>query len=126
MSATPAFDNSQPAWPRVLIIAPHGSYRTAPFIAAARRLDIEVLIASPGKYSVVSSYAKGLHILLNQPQQAIDTIVAAARQTPFSGVMGTDDATTELAAVVARRLGLATMVVFFVVAVFVVPLFWPF
>ncbi|MFB3079393.1 MAG: hypothetical protein ACE1Y4_15460, partial [Lysobacterales bacterium] len=39
----------------VLIIAPHGSYRTVPYLEAARRLGIEVLIASEGRYSLVSA-----------------------------------------------------------------------
>ena len=48
--------------PRVLIIAPHGSYRIAPFLAAASRLGVEVTIASEGKHSVIDAYARGLHI----------------------------------------------------------------
>lgn len=95
-----------PVKSRVLIIAPHGSYRTAPFIQTARQQGIEVLIASQGEYSIVSEYALGLQINFSDEQQAIETIIAAAKERPFTGIIGTDDTTTVLAAKVANRLGL--------------------
>ncbi len=92
---------------RLLVVAPHGSYRTAPFIDAARRLGAQVLIASEGRHSVVSAYAQGLHIRFDDPDGALATILAEVeRGGPFAGVVGTDDASTELAARVAGRLGL--------------------
>ncbi len=93
--------------PRLLLIAPHGSYRTAPYIAAAGRLGAEALVASPGRYSVVSSYAEGLHIEPGDPDAALARILAEARRRPFAAVLGTDDGTTELAARAAAALGLA-------------------
>lgn len=94
------------ALPRVLIIAPHGSYRTAPFIQAAKQQHCEVLIASQGKYSIVSDYAQGLQIDLADPDQAVATILAEADKHPFAGIIGTDDSTTEIATRVAGQLGL--------------------
>ena len=91
---------------RVLIIAPHGSYRTAAFIQAANKLGVDVLIASQGEYSIVSDYVKGLHIDFKNQEQAIETILAEAKSHAFSGIIGTDDTTTELAARVADRLSL--------------------
>lgn len=91
---------------RVLVIAPHGSYRTAPFIHVAKQQNAEVLIASQGKYSIVSEYAQGLQINLSNEAEAIQTIIAAANERPFSGIIGTDDATTVLAAQAAATLGL--------------------
>jgi len=89
---------------RVLVIAPHGSYRTAPFIKAANKLDIDVLIASQGEHSIVSDYVQGLHIDFTNENQAIETILAEAKKQAFSGIIGTDDTTTELAAHVAEKL----------------------
>jgi len=89
---------------RVLVIAPHGSYRTAPFIQAAKKLDIDVLIASQGEHSIVSDYVQGLHIDFTNENQAIETILAEAKKQAFSGIIGTDDTTTELAAHVAGKL----------------------
>ncbi len=92
--------------PRVLLVAPHGSYRTGPFLAAARRLGLEPVVASGGRHSVVAAYAQGLHLDLADEAAALAAIEAAARERPFAGVVATDDATTELAARAAARLGL--------------------
>ncbi len=91
---------------RVLLIAPHGSYRTAAFMDAARQLGLEIVIASQGEHSIVSDYAAGLHIDFQQPQQAVQRMLQAASSRPFSAVIATDDISTELAATVARQLGL--------------------
>lgn len=94
------------ARPRVLVIAPHASYRTAPFIAAAHALEVDVLVASEGRHSVVSSYADGLHVDLGDPNRALERILAESARRPFTGIIGTDDVTTELAARAAGALGL--------------------
>jgi hypothetical protein len=39
-----------PDFPRILVIAPHGSYRTSAFITAAHRLGVRVLLVSEGKH----------------------------------------------------------------------------
>lgn len=98
--------NAQQARQRLLVIAPHGSYRTAPFISAAQSLGVQVLIASQGKYSIVSDYVSGLHIDLNDIDTAQQSILDEARHHPFIGVVGTDDITTELASRVAAALSL--------------------
>ena len=91
---------------RVLIIAPHGSYRTVPYVEAARRLGIEVLIASEGRHSLVSAYAQGLHLDFSDSRAALDVILEAARHRSFAAIISTDDTTTELASLAAHRLGL--------------------
>ncbi|MCK4865704.1 MAG: ATP-grasp domain-containing protein [Gammaproteobacteria bacterium] len=91
---------------RVLVIAPHGSYRTASFIKAANKLNVDVLIASQGEHSIVSEYIQGLHIDFKNETQAIETILTEARKQAFCGIIGTDDTTTELAAFVAEKLSL--------------------
>lgn len=91
----------------MLVIAPHGSYRTAPFIDTARRHGIEILVASEGRHSVVSAYARGLHIDPRDQRAALAVIRQEARRRPFAGIIGTDDSTAELAARAARDLGLA-------------------
>ena len=100
--------NNQPGTlvPQVLIIAPHGSYRTSAFIQAAKQQQCEVLIASQGKHSVVSEYAQGLQIDLRDHDRAVTTILDAARVRPFAGIIGTDDSTTQIATRVASQLGL--------------------
>lgn len=95
-----------PDSPQILVIAPHGSYRTSAFISAAQRLGVRVLIASEGKHSIVSDYAQGLHIDLADAAGARGLILQAAEQTPFAGIIGTDDSTVELAAQCAAALDL--------------------
>lgn len=95
-----------PDLPRILVIAPHGSYRTGAFLAAAHRLGIKVVLVSEGKHSIVSDYARGLHIDPADEAAALELILAEAANEPVAGIVGTDDSTTELAARAARELGL--------------------
>ena len=91
---------------RVLLLAPHGSYRTAPFLSAAQQLNLDVLIASEGRHSLVAAEANGLHIDFRDPDTAFARLRAAAEAQPFCGVIGTDDVSTELAEQVAGFLRL--------------------
>ncbi len=95
-----------PDLPRILVIAPHGSYRTSAFISAAHRLGVKVLLVSEGKHSIVSDYARGLHIDLSNQAAALELILQQAAKEPIAGIIATDDSTTELAARAAKRLGL--------------------
>jgi biotin carboxylase len=103
----PILADRSPARERVLLIAPHSSYRTIPFIEAARKLGVDALVASEGQHSVISAYLDGLHINLLDPDGAVALILQAAQAQPFAAIIGTDDITTELAAVAAQRLGLS-------------------
>ena len=90
--------------PRVLLVAPRDSYRTAPYIAAARKQGIDLLIASEGKHSLSGLDAPGVQINLHDIPASLRTILAAAEAQPFAGVIGTDDASTELAVRASMRL----------------------
>jgi biotin carboxylase len=90
----------------VLLVAPHGSYRTAPFLGAAATLGIRLLVASEGRYSPVGVRWEGVHVDLDQPEAAVDLLLQVARRAGVVGVLGSDDSTTELAARVAGALGL--------------------
>ena len=74
----------------VLIVAPHGSYRTQSFISAAGRIGVNTLIASEGRHSVVSAYARGIHIDFREPDKALHELLRAAQQHHVVGVIGTD------------------------------------
>ena len=91
---------------RVLLIAPHGSYRTGPFLRAARELGLAVLVASRGEHSIVASYAEGLHIDFADRDAALARILAAARAQPFCAIIGTDDSVVELASRASAALDL--------------------
>ena len=89
-------------------MAPYSSYRIAPYLDAARQLGIELLIISEGRHSLVSEIAEGIHVDFSKPDAAIETILAAIENRPVRGVLGCDDATVELAAWLADRLGLTS------------------
>lgn len=85
------------ARPRVLLVAPRDSYRIAPYIAAAHRQDVDLLIASEGEHAVSGRDAPGLRIDLQNHPASLAAVLTAADQRPFAGVIGTDDVSTEFA-----------------------------
>ena len=95
---------------RLLLIAPHSSYRISPYIQAAQNLGVEVMVASTSEHSLVSKVAEGLRIDLDSyrsdPQKAIELILKTHREKPFTGVVATDDSAVSLAAYAARALDL--------------------
>jgi biotin carboxylase len=97
--------SNQEARPRLLLIAPPGSYRTAAYLETARDLGVDVLVASEGKHSLVSEIAAGLHVDLHSPN-ALEVLLQANTERPFSGVVATDDASVELASSIAQTLDL--------------------
>ena len=93
--------------PRLLLIAPFGSYRTAPFLAAASA-RAEVVLVSEGTANVVSSGLPGLRL----PLDDLDACEHAVRKEMdrggvFQAILGLDDWGTEVAGALAPRLGLA-------------------
>lgn len=90
----------------ILMIAEPNSYRIAAYLASAVDMELEVLIASDGEYSLITEVHNGLHVDLEDQGSALKIILQQARLTPFIGVLGIDDSTVELAAIVARKLGL--------------------
>lgn len=91
---------------RLLLISHHNSYRIAPYIRAAINLGLEVTIASQGKHSLVSEVANGIHIDFNDVESSLNKILNENSIRPFSGILGSDDQTVELAAQVAKTLNL--------------------
>ncbi|WP_455222218.1 ATP-grasp domain-containing protein [Kaarinaea lacus] len=78
----------------------------APYIDAALRLNTAIEIASNGKHSLVSEIASGLHINFDDPAAAIDIIVNAANQQPYTGIIAADDMASEIASAAALALNL--------------------
>lgn len=91
---------------RLLLISHHNSYRIAPYIKAAKNLGLEVSIASQGKHSLVTEVANGIHVDFDDRNAALSVILEENRNHPFAGILGSDDQTVELAALVAKTLKL--------------------
>ena len=91
---------------RLLLISNHNSYRIAPYIKAAHNLGLQVTIASEGEHSLVSEVANGLHINFSDKASTLVKILKEHVRHPFSGILGSDDQTVELAARAAKALKL--------------------
>lgn len=91
---------------RLLLISHHNSYRIAAYIKAAQNLGLEVTIASEGEHSLVSEVANGLHIDFSNSDLSLEKIITENKIRPFSGILGSDDQTVELAARAAKALKL--------------------
>ena len=91
---------------RLLLISHHNSYRIAPYIKAAKKLGLDVTIASQGQHSLVSEVANGVHIDFENTDSALNEILKENQLKPFSGILGSDDQTVVLAAQVAKSLKL--------------------
>lgn len=97
---------SRAAHPRVLLIAPPNSYRIGPYLAAARRLGAQAVVASEGRHALIPEVAEGIQVEFSAPRAALERIKHAATERAFSAVIATDDASVELAGHVGAALGL--------------------
>ena len=93
--------------PRVLLLLPTTTYRTAAFVEAARRLDIALTVASELPSTFERAQPDALLTLdLADPERAAERAAEFARRYPIQAVVGVDDDTAVAAAVIAERLGL--------------------
>ncbi|MGH8976329.1 MAG: ATP-grasp domain-containing protein, partial [Acidimicrobiia bacterium] len=91
---------------RVLILLPSATYRAPDFLAAAARLDIEVVVASDVAQTIGMG-DRALVLDLAHPEAAAATIVESARRHPLDAVVAVDDQGVVVAALAAAELGLA-------------------
>jgi ATP-grasp domain-containing protein/L-aminoacid ligase-like protein len=97
----------RPYTPRLLLLLPTATYRTAAFVDAARRLDVELTVASELPSTFQTAQPERLLTLdFPHPDRAADQAAAFARRHPVAGVVGVDDDTAVVAAAIAERLRL--------------------
>ncbi len=91
----------------VLLLLPAASYRNEDFLAAARRLDVEVIAAADYCPRLAPAWGmtpiEALHF--DQPQAALETLLAHLPRRP-DAVLAVDDHGLELAALLRERLRL--------------------
>ena len=93
--------------PRVLLLLPTTTYRSADFLAAARRLGIDVTVATEEPSAAQGLAGDGLATIeFRDPEAAARTAARLAGKTPFDAVVGVDDETEVAAAEISRALGL--------------------
>ena len=92
---------------RVLLLLPTTGYRNQDFLAAAKKLGLEILPAANYCHQLAPAWglAPIMALPFDQPAQAADTALRAMQGTP-DAVLAVDDAGVELAALLAARLGL--------------------
>ena len=92
---------------RVLLLIPSRTYRTHDFMAAASRLDVEVVVGSEHR-PTLAGLMDGRHLRLDfeNINGSTGRIVAFAEARPLAAIIAVDDAGTLLAAAAAEALGL--------------------
>ena len=86
---------------------PTTTYRAAAFVEAARRIGVDLTVASEQRSTLEDANPAGLLTLdLKKPERAAEEVHAFARKYPIKGVVGVDDDTAIVAAHVAERLKL--------------------
>src|SRR4051812_21904906 len=90
---------------RLLLVLPTATYRAGDFLAAARTLGAEVVVASERR--LVSIGDAQLTLDLRRPEAAAEAIAAAAKQRPLDAVVAVDDQGVRVAALAAERLGVS-------------------
>ena len=92
---------------RVLLLLPTTGYRNNDFVAAARKLGVEIVAAANYCHRLAPSWGlppiMALHF--DQPEQAADSVLREIDDT-LDGVLAVDDSGVELAALLSERLGL--------------------
>ena len=92
---------------RLLLLIPTTTYRTEDFVAAATKLDVELVVASERPNVLEAALPDNLLTLdLADPGKAARTVAEFARRHPVDAVVPVDDRTTVAAAAIAERLGL--------------------
>ena len=92
---------------RVLLVLPTSTYRAHDFLAAARKLGVEAVVASDARPAMADAAGDGtLEVDLDAPEHAAARIEELARRRPLDAVVAVDEQGVRTAALAAERLGL--------------------
>lgn len=92
---------------RVLLLVPTATYRAPDFLAAARALHVDVVVASDERQTLADSMGdRALVVPLDDPAGAEQAIVELHTRAPLDAVVAVDDQGLLVSARVAERLGL--------------------
>src|SRR5213594_3304832 len=93
--------------PRLLLLLPTTTYRAEAFLQAAQSLKLEVVVGSKSADMLADpTDTDFLPLNLRDLDEAVRSVVEFARSTPIHVVVGVDDHTTVVAAVISAALGL--------------------
>jgi len=91
-------------------LLPTTTYRTAAFVEAARRIGVDLTVASERPSTLEAAIPAGLVTLpLYDPKAAAEKAALFAQEHPIAAVVGVDDDTVIVASSIAQRLGLKSL-----------------
>ena len=82
---------------RLLLLLPKTSYRAGAYLHAGASLGVEVVVGS-NHHSVLGETEHFLSLPFTRPGHAVEVISRRAQETPFDGILGTDEASSLIAA----------------------------
>jgi biotin carboxylase len=92
---------------RMLLILPTATYRAPDFMAAARKLGVEVVVASEHRQALSQQMGdRAITLSLRKPELAVDSIAQLHERSPLDAVLAVDDTGAAVAALASERLGL--------------------
>jgi biotin carboxylase len=92
---------------RVLLLLPTSTYRAPDFVAAAGRLDVEVVVGSEQQQAMAADMGdRAVIVPLSDVEAGAAAIVALHQRSPIDAVVAVDDRGVEVAALAGERLGL--------------------
>ena len=93
--------------PTVALLLPTATYRAADFLAAARALDVDVVVVSERRQALAGSMGdRALVANFDRPDDAAAELVELAARSPLDAVVAVDDQGVIVAAQASERLGL--------------------
>src|SRR2546430_8903611 len=96
-----------PGMPSVVLVLPKSGYRNEDFIAAARRLGVEVIAASDVCHQLADIWEETpLPMRFRDAESAAEELARAVGPRQPASVLGVDDLTSLIAALTSARLGL--------------------
>lgn len=92
---------------RVLLLLPTTGYRNSDFLAAAKKLGVEIVAAANYCHQLAPSWGLSpiMALHFDRPEQAADTVLREMNGIP-DAVLAVDDSGVELAAMLSERFGL--------------------
>lgn len=92
---------------RILLVIPSTTYRTHDFMLAAEKLALEIVVASDHRQTMANLLPDTtLALNFRKPETITDKALDFARKKPFHAIVGVDDTSAYIAALIAKILSI--------------------
>ena len=91
---------------RVLLLTTTRSYRGPAFLAAAEKLDVQIIQGVDMPRELSTQWEGGLALDFHQRDNAVRDVIAYAQENPLDAILAVDDSGSLLAAMASDTLGL--------------------